>query len=149
LSLRRCAVLLLLLHGASAVAAPPADAGQEPVATAADTALYRQGQADGMQLAQAIYCELPQDEIVRVVQALQGAARDRARAAGVAFDPAQHEAAMQTGFGDFMQLMATLDAGADTQDPARRQAHHLEQCAEVRTEVDTLLGSRPREKAQP
>lgn len=149
MSLRRAAVLLLLLHGASAVAAAPADAEQEPLARADDATQYRQGQADGMHLAQAIYCELPQDQIVRVVEALQGAARERARTADVAFDPAQHEAAMQAGFDDFLQLMATLEAGAGAQDPARRQAHRLEQCAEVRSEVATLLGSRPQEQAQP
>ncbi|MDL5364272.1 hypothetical protein QSH18_01500 [Xanthomonas sp. NCPPB 2654] len=144
--MRRALVLLWLLYSATAMVAP-ADASEEP-ALPAVTALYQQGQADGVQLAQSLYCDLPQDGIVRLVDALQRAARERALAAGVDFDAARHEAAMQTGFDDFSQLMANLDARGDAQDLAQRQAHYLAQCAEVRVEIEALIGPLPKQAAK-
>jgi hypothetical protein len=67
--------LWLLCGGAAVPAAAPA-AGQDPAAPSAET-LYRLGEADGTQLAQARYCELPPAEMSRLAGALQQAARAR------------------------------------------------------------------------
>ncbi|MBN6110755.1 hypothetical protein [Xanthomonas bonasiae] len=130
---------LWLLCGGAAVAAAAPAAGQAPAAPGAET-LYRLGEADGTQLAQARYCELPPAEMSRLAGALQQAARERALAANVTFDAAAHDAAMRAGFDDFRQLMAAFEAQGAAQDLAQRQAHYREQCAEVRAGIETLIG---------
>ncbi|MBN6149767.1 hypothetical protein JR065_05410 [Xanthomonas sp. AmX2] len=135
-----CAAVVALPCAASA-------AGQAPAALADDT-LYRLGQADGTQLAQARYCDLPRTEVARLASALQHAARERALAANAAFDAAEHSAAMKSGFDDFRRLIALVDAQGDAQDPAQRQARYREQCAEVRAGVEALIGPLPEEEAK-
>ncbi|WP_369915398.1 hypothetical protein AB8810_01865 [Xanthomonas sp. NCPPB 3005] len=130
---------LWLLCGGAAVAAAAPAAGQDPAAPSAET-LYRLGEADGTQLAQARYCELPPAEMSRLAGALQQAARERALAANVTFDEAAHDAAMRAGFDDFRQLLAALEAQDGAQDLAQRKAHYREQCAEVRAGIETLIG---------
>ncbi|MBD7923239.1 hypothetical protein [Xanthomonas bonasiae] len=127
---------LWLLCGAAAVPADAPAAGQDP---SAET-LYRLGEADGTQLAQARYCDLPPAEMSRLADALQQAARERALAANVTFDAAAHDAAMRAGFDDFRKLMAAIEAQGGAQDLAQRQAHYREQCAEVRAGIETLIG---------
>ncbi|UYB52694.1 hypothetical protein OCJ37_01630 [Xanthomonas sp. AM6] len=140
---------LSLLCGAAAVPAAAPAAGQDPAAAPSAETLYRLGEADGTQLAQARYCDLPPAEMSRLAGALQQAARERALAANVAFDAAAHDAAMRAGFDDFRQLMATLDAqGDDAQDLAQRQAHYREQCAEVRAGIETLIGPLSKQDAK-
>ncbi|OAX54520.1 hypothetical protein [Xanthomonas graminis] len=138
---------LWLLCGAVAVsvAAPAAD--QDPVAQSAET-LYRLGEADGTQLAQARYCDLPPAEMSRLAGALQQAARERALAANVTFDAAAHDAAMRAGFDGFRKLMAALEAQGGPQDLAQRQAHYREQCAEVRAGIETLIGPLAKQDTQ-
>ncbi|MBN6102036.1 hypothetical protein JR064_07640 [Xanthomonas sp. CFBP 8703] len=150
MSMRRAtgALPLWLLCGFVAAATPAAcAAGQDPVVPDADR-LYRHAQADGVQLAQARYCGLQRTEFVRFAEALQHAARERALAANADFDVAENSAAMKAGFDDFRQLMATIDAQDDGHDPVQRQAHEQEQCAEVRTDIEALIGPLPKQEAK-
>jgi hypothetical protein len=130
---------LWLLCSAAAVPATAPAAGQDPAAAGAET-LYRLGEADGTQLAQARYCDLPPAQMSRLADALQHAARERALAANVTFDATAHDAAMRAGFDDFRKLMAAFEAQGRIQDLAQRQAHYREQCAEVRAGIETLIG---------
>lgn len=136
-----------LLCGAVAVPVAAPAAGQDPVAPSAET-LYRLGEADGTQLAQARYCDLPPAEMSRLAGALQQAARERALAANVTFDAAAHDAAMRAGFDGFRKLMAAIETQGSAQDLAQRQAHYHEQCAEVRAGIETLIGPLAEEEAK-